>query len=58
MRIKFEDDGRGIDLHLIKRKLVEKGFKNESELLQLSDHEIIQFIFEIPFFNQLLAVAS
>ena len=50
IQIKLEDDGRGINPELIKRKLVEKELKKVSELANLTDHEIIQFIF-LPQFS-------
>lgn len=45
VRIEIEDDGRGIDPVLVKRKAFEKGLVDESRLDTLSDTEAIQFIF-------------
>jgi two-component system chemotaxis sensor kinase CheA len=43
--IEIEDDGRGIDPVLVKRKAFEKGLVDEARLDTLSDAEAIQFIF-------------
>lgn len=43
--IEIEDDGKGIDPVLIKRKAFEKGLVDEARLETLTDAEAIQFIF-------------
>ncbi|MFH2218372.1 MAG: hybrid sensor histidine kinase/response regulator [Pseudomonadota bacterium] len=48
--VEIRDDGRGIDPELIRKKVLEKGLKTESELEQLSDKEILYLIF-LPGFS-------
>ena len=55
--IYLEDDGRGVNPDLIRRKLLAKGLKSETELNQLSDNDVIQFIF-LPQFSSLDAVTT
>jgi two-component system chemotaxis sensor kinase CheA len=50
INITITDDGRGIDPEMIKQKLIEKGFKNESDFSDMSDKEILSFIL-IPGFS-------
>ena len=57
IRICLEDDGRGVNPDVIRSKLVSKGLKSESELIGLSDHDIIQMIF-LPQFSSLDSVTS
>ena len=49
-RIILQDDGKGVDPQLIRKKLIEKNIKTESQLADLSDDQIIQFIF-LPQFS-------
>ena len=55
--ISLEDDGRGVNPDLIRRKLISKGLKNETDLNQLTDNEVIQFIL-LPQFSSLDAVTT
>ncbi|ETR72632.1 MAG: Chemotaxis protein cheA [Candidatus Magnetoglobus multicellularis str. Araruama] len=50
INITITDDGRGIDPEMIKKRVIENGFKNESELADMSDKEILSFIM-IPGFS-------
>ncbi|WP_048196669.1 chemotaxis protein CheA [Methanocaldococcus vulcanius] len=45
VNIIVEDDGRGIDPEVIRRKAIERGLITEEEAKKLSDHEIINLIF-------------
>lgn len=45
VRIEIEDDGRGIDPAIVKRKAFEKGLVDEARLESMTDAEAIQFIF-------------
>lgn len=47
--IDISDDGRGIDAALIRKKLVSKQFVSEEIASQLSDKEVINYIFESGF---------
>lgn len=47
--IKIADDGRGINLDRVKQKALENGITTEEELAQLSDEQIMQFIFKAGF---------
>lgn len=47
--IEVSDDGKGIDAQSIKNKLKEKGNLSDQYLNQLSDEEIIMYIFETGF---------
>ncbi|HHV72075.1 MAG TPA: chemotaxis protein CheA [Clostridia bacterium] len=47
--IKIEDDGRGIDPQLIKRKALEKGVLSEQDLERLDESEILKLIFRPGF---------
>ncbi len=42
--LEIRDDGRGIDPELIRKKVLEKGLKSESDLEQMSDQEILYLI--------------
>lgn len=48
--ISITDDGRGIDIDKIKTKALEKGLTTADELFQMSEKEIIEFIF-LPGFS-------
>lgn len=43
--IEIADDGRGIDPKIISRKAIEKGLASESDIANMSDTDIMQFIF-------------
>jgi chemosensory pili system protein ChpA (sensor histidine kinase/response regulator) len=45
--IQIEDDGAGIDLQRVRAKAIERGLMRED--MQLSDHEVLQFILETGF---------
>lgn len=47
--IEISDDGRGLNIARIKQKIVEKGLADESELSQMSDDQIMQFVFKPGF---------
>jgi two-component system chemotaxis sensor kinase CheA len=47
--IEIKDDGRGLNLDLIKQKIIEKSLATADELAQLSDEQIMQFIFKAGF---------
>ncbi len=47
--IEIKDDGRGLNLDRIKQKILEKDLATESELEQMSDETIMQFIFAAGF---------
>jgi two-component system chemotaxis sensor kinase CheA len=47
--IRIEDDGRGIDPELVKRKAWEKGLISDEERARLGDEEAIQLIFRAGF---------
>lgn len=47
--IEIQDDGKGIDPNIIKRKAYEKGIIDESRLEDITDHEAIQLIFAAGF---------
>ncbi len=57
IRICLEDDGRGVNPEIIRSKLISKRLKNETELNELSDYDIIQMIF-LPQFSSLDSVTS
>lgn len=48
--IEIMDDGRGIDVNTLKRKVVEKGLMTEEEVLKMSDDDAIDIIF-LPGFS-------
>ena len=48
--IEIRDDGRGIDLSLIRKKVTQKGLKTPAELEQMSDKEILHLVF-LPGFS-------
>jgi len=45
VNIIVEDDGKGIDPEIIRKKAIERGLITEEEAKKLSDHEIINLIF-------------
>ncbi|MDP4179463.1 MAG: chemotaxis protein CheA [Bacillota bacterium] len=47
--IEVEDDGRGIDLEKVKKKAIEKGFVNKDVAKNLSQKDIIDFLFKPSF---------
>ena len=50
LHIAVSDDGRGIDLARIRRKVVARGFSTEDMVARLSDTEILDFLF-LPGFS-------
>ncbi|HOL46802.1 MAG TPA: chemotaxis protein CheA, partial [bacterium] len=48
--IEIKDDGRGIDIEKIKKKIIEKGLSTEEEVRKMTKKEIIDFIF-LPGFS-------
>jgi two-component system chemotaxis sensor kinase CheA len=50
INITITDDGSGIDPEIIKKKVIEKGIKNELDLSDMNDKEILSFIM-IPGFS-------
>lgn len=49
--IEVSDDGNGIDANIIRRKIVEKGLASKELAQQLTDQEVIMYIFEPGFSN-------
>lgn len=47
--IEVQDDGRGLDLEAIRRKIIEKGLLTAKEVENLSDEDAVRFIFESGF---------
>lgn len=47
--IEIKDDGKGIDAHRIREKIIEKGLSTAEQLNNLSDAEVIHYIFEPGF---------
>ena len=47
--IEISDDGRGLDINRIRAKVLQNGLASESELDQMSDQQIHQFIFRAGF---------
>ena len=43
--IDIEDDGRGINIEKIRKKIIEKGILSENEVLRLSKEEVVKYIF-------------
>ncbi|MBF0565278.1 MAG: chemotaxis protein CheA [Nitrospirae bacterium] len=46
----IEDDGKGIDVEVLREKIVEKGFSTYEELERMSTKEVLEFIF-LPGFS-------
>ena len=47
--LKVTDDGKGIDPVIIRKKALEKGMFSESELLNMSDMQVINLVFDSGF---------
>lgn len=47
--IEIADDGRGLNIDRIKKKIVDNGLAEETELHNMSDEQIMQFIFKPGF---------
>lgn len=50
VNIKISDDGRGVDKERIRKKVIEKGLKSETELDQMNNQEILNLVF-LPGFS-------
>ncbi|MBI5418025.1 hybrid sensor histidine kinase/response regulator [Candidatus Poribacteria bacterium] len=48
--IEVEDDGAGIDRNILREKIVEKGLSTKKEVMNMTDNEILDFIF-LPGFS-------
>lgn len=55
--IEISDDGKGLALSKIKAKIIQNGLATESELAQMSDQQVQQFIFK-PGFSTAAKVTS
>lgn len=49
MVIEVQDDGQGLDLNRIRQRIVELGWLTETEVIQLQEKELYEFIFEPGF---------
>lgn len=47
--IEVEDDGRGIDVNKVRRKIVEKGIESADIVNSFSDNEVIDYLFKPSF---------
>ena len=47
--IEITDDGRGLNIDRIKQKILEKSLATESEIEQMSDDQLMQYIFKAGF---------
>ena len=47
--IEVEDDGRGIDIAKVRRKIVERGLETPDIVASLSDKEVIEYLFKPSF---------
>lgn len=47
--IEIKDDGRGLNIERIKQKIVEKELATDAQLAQMSDEQIMQFVFKAGF---------
>ena len=47
--IEIKDDGRGLNLERIKQKIIEKQLATQADLDQMSDEQIMQYIFKAGF---------
>lgn len=50
VNIKITDDGRGIDVHKIRKKVLEKGLKTEADLEQMTHQDLLHLVF-LPGFS-------
>lgn len=50
LAITVSDDGRGIDLEALRKRIIEKNFVPEEVALKLNDHELLDFLF-LPGFS-------
>ncbi len=48
--VTVEEDGRGVDLELLKQKILERGLSSEEMLSQMDDAELLEFLF-LPSFS-------
>ncbi|MCF6322768.1 MAG: hybrid sensor histidine kinase/response regulator [Gammaproteobacteria bacterium] len=48
--VTVEEDGRGVDLELLKQKILERGLSSEEMLSQMGDAELLEFLF-LPSFS-------
>ncbi len=48
--VTVEEDGRGVDLESLKQKILERGLSSEEMLAQMSDAELLEFLF-LPSFS-------
>ncbi|VAW89344.1 Signal transduction histidine kinase CheA [hydrothermal vent metagenome] len=48
--VTVEEDGRGVDLELLKQKILERGLSSEEMLSQMGDTELLEFLF-LPSFS-------
>ncbi len=48
--VTVEDDGCGVDLEVLKQKIIERGLSSEEMLAQMSDMELLEFLF-LPSFS-------
>ncbi len=58
--IEIEDDGKGIDADIIRKKVIQKGILSEEVANALSDHEIVMCIFQPGFssMDQVTAISG
>ncbi len=47
--IEVEDDGRGIDVDKVRKKIVEKGIESSEIVASFSDNEVIEYLFKPSF---------
>jgi two-component system, chemotaxis family, sensor kinase CheA len=47
--IEIKDDGRGLNIERIKQKIVEKDLATDAQLEQMSDEQIMQYVFKAGF---------
>lgn len=47
--IEIKDDGRGLNIERIKQKILEKDLATEAQLSQMSDEQIMQYVFKAGF---------
>ncbi|GAB4335113.1 MAG: chemotaxis protein CheW [Desulfobulbaceae bacterium] len=52
VNIRISDDGRGVDVERIRKKVLEKGLKTEAELEQMSHQDLLHLVF-LPGFSTL-----